>query len=318
MIKIGIKAEKLRFRQHLATEMAHYAKDCWDCEIKIFNSWVECVGHADRSAYDLKVHTKRTGVDLTAREEFEEKKLMEVHKVVLNKPALGKRYKKAANALVDYLTKDISKDEALQIAEDLKKGPKTIKLCTGEVFELQADEYKVEVTKESVSGVSYIPNVIEPSFGIGRILYALLEHSYDDQAYDDEKKVVLRLPPIVAPVQVAILSQSNKETLWSFMAQLDDEMTHHHISTKVDHSGGSIGRKYARCDELGVPYDITVDTDTPTDQCVTIRDRDSTNQIRVKVAEAPQILHDLVYGRLAWTAAYDKYPKFMRPTDDDE
>lgn len=61
LIKIGIAPERLRFRQHMSNEMAHYACDCWDAELLTSYGWVECVGCADRSAYDLTQHYKATG-----------------------------------------------------------------------------------------------------------------------------------------------------------------------------------------------------------------------------------------------------------------
>ena len=66
LIKVGIKHDGLRFRQHLKTEMAHYATDCWDAEILMSAGWVECVGHADRACYDLKVHMAKTKVKMEA------------------------------------------------------------------------------------------------------------------------------------------------------------------------------------------------------------------------------------------------------------
>ena len=66
VLRIGMDPERVRFRQHLKTEMAHYACDCWDLEIKSSYGWIECAGHADRSAYDLTVHAKATKTDLSA------------------------------------------------------------------------------------------------------------------------------------------------------------------------------------------------------------------------------------------------------------
>lgn len=59
LLRVGIQPEKMRFRQHLLTEMAHYASDCWDCEIKLSYGWTECVGIADRACFDLKVCAAR-------------------------------------------------------------------------------------------------------------------------------------------------------------------------------------------------------------------------------------------------------------------
>ncbi|GIX92978.1 glycine--tRNA ligase [Caerostris darwini] len=72
LVTVGVTPEKLRFRQHMSNEMAHYATDCWDAEIKTSYGWVECVGCADRSCYDLTQHTKATGVKLNAEAQLKE------------------------------------------------------------------------------------------------------------------------------------------------------------------------------------------------------------------------------------------------------
>ncbi|MED6183617.1 hypothetical protein PIB30_039364 [Stylosanthes scabra] len=78
LTRLGIDKDRLRFRQHLANEMAHYAADCWDAEIECSYGWIECVGIADRSAYDLRAHTDKSGVPLVAHEKFSEPKEVEV------------------------------------------------------------------------------------------------------------------------------------------------------------------------------------------------------------------------------------------------
>ena len=98
--KIGINPAKLRFRQHLQHEMAHYAEDCWDAEIESTYGWVECVGLADRSAYDLKAHSVASKVELTAHERFAEPVMEEVLVVEPNKKDMGKAFKKDANCLL--------------------------------------------------------------------------------------------------------------------------------------------------------------------------------------------------------------------------
>merc|ERR1740138_1456203 len=67
----GVKASHIRFRQHLPTEMAHYACDCWDAEIEFSMGWVECIGIADRSAFDLDAHAKASGTDLKASQKLD-------------------------------------------------------------------------------------------------------------------------------------------------------------------------------------------------------------------------------------------------------
>jgi glycyl-tRNA synthetase len=99
LIKIGINRERLRFRQHMANEMAHYATDCWDAEIHNSTGWTECVGCADRAAYDLSVHTKRTGHPLVVRQALKEPIVTEKFVPEFNMKVFGKNFKADAGAI---------------------------------------------------------------------------------------------------------------------------------------------------------------------------------------------------------------------------
>merc|ERR1740122_93923 len=88
--KAGVDVSKMRFRQHMANEMAHYAKDCWDAELLTSYGWVECVGCADRSAFDLQAHSKATGVSLVAEKKLSEAKTVEITEMVPNKQVMGR------------------------------------------------------------------------------------------------------------------------------------------------------------------------------------------------------------------------------------
>jgi glycyl-tRNA synthetase len=94
LVHIGVDRRRLRFRQHLSTEMAHYAECCWDAELFGSYGWIECVGHADRSAYDLKVHTDKSKVELVAQETFDQPRIMEVATIKTNHALLGKTFGK--------------------------------------------------------------------------------------------------------------------------------------------------------------------------------------------------------------------------------
>jgi glycyl-tRNA synthetase len=100
LIKIGITPERLRFRQHMKNEMAHYAADCWDAEIHNSNGWTECVGCADRAAYDLSVHSAKTGHPLVVRQALKEPIVYEKEVPEVNKKALGKTFKKDAATIL--------------------------------------------------------------------------------------------------------------------------------------------------------------------------------------------------------------------------
>lgn len=103
LIKIGINPDRLRFRQHMDNEMAHYATDCWDAEIHNSTGWTECVGCADRAAYDLTVHSERTGHSLVVREALKQPIVTEREVAEFNKKTIGKTYGKDSAALQKFV-----------------------------------------------------------------------------------------------------------------------------------------------------------------------------------------------------------------------
>ncbi|CAO3669044.1 unnamed protein product [Rhizopus microsporus] len=276
--KIGIKRDRLRFRQHMDNEMAHYACDCWDAEIKTSYGWIECVGCADRSAYDLTVHSKRTGEKLVVREQLPEPRTVELWQVEINKKTFGPKFKKDAKAVEETLN-SLSEDKYAQLAKELETAGVGSIEVNGQTFEVTKDHITVKRGTVTEHVREYTPNVIEPSFGIGRILYALLEHSWWVRE-DDEARNVLSFPPIVAPFKCCVLPLSGNAVFEPFVRKFSRELRQAGISTRTDDSKASIGRRYARNDELGIPYAITIDFDTVKDNTVTLRERDSTKQIR--------------------------------------
>ena len=121
LVKIGINPKRLRFRQHMANEMAHYATDCWDAEIENSYGWTECVGCADRAAYDLSVHSKRTGVPLVVREFLQEPIVTEKETPVLNKKTVGKTFGKDT-AVITQALEAMSEEQLLKIKGELAQG----------------------------------------------------------------------------------------------------------------------------------------------------------------------------------------------------
>jgi glycyl-tRNA synthetase len=99
LLNIGIDPKRLRFRQHMGNEMAHYATDCWDAEIHNATGWTECVGCADRAAYDLSVHSAKTGQPLIVRQALKEPIVTEKEVPEWNKKAVGKTFKADAATL---------------------------------------------------------------------------------------------------------------------------------------------------------------------------------------------------------------------------
>ena len=178
--KIGVDQSKVRFRQHMANEMAHYATDCWDAELLTSYGWVECVGCADRSAYDLTVHAKKTGAPLVVRERVEKPITVEEWLIEPDRKKFGPHFKKDGKA-IEAALEALPQDKREALAQTLQTDGKITIDVEG------VGNGKVEVSKEFVAiehrtrvehSRVFTPNVIEPSFGLGRILYALIEHNY--------------------------------------------------------------------------------------------------------------------------------------------
>lgn len=148
------------------------------------------------------------------------------------------------------------------------------------------------------SKTKFLPEVIEPAVGVERIFAALLFESYNN----DEKRgnVVLNFTPKLAPYKVAIFPLMNKPELVNIAREIFEELIDNDIETIYDKSG-SVGKRYARQDEVGTPYCITIDYECieegDSKGTVTIRDRDTTEQKRIKVSKITQIISDLVKGK---------------------
>jgi glycyl-tRNA synthetase len=121
LINIGINPKRLRFRQHMANEMAHYATDCWDAEIENASGWTECVGCADRAAYDLSVHSARTGHPLVVRQALKEPIITEKEVPEFNKKVLGKALGRDAG-LVQKIVGEMDEAQLLELKGELVQG----------------------------------------------------------------------------------------------------------------------------------------------------------------------------------------------------
>jgi glycyl-tRNA synthetase len=139
----------------------------------------------------------------------------------------------------------------------------------------------------------FLPWVIEPAVSVDRIVITLLLDAYDEDVINNEPRVVLRLHPNVAPVQVAVVPLSKKEELIKPAREVQRSLQGR-FRVEYDQTGGSIGKRYRRQDEIGTPFCVTVDFETLQDQAVTIRRRDSTEQERVPIAGLIARLDDLI------------------------
>jgi glycyl-tRNA synthetase len=139
-------------------------------------------------------------------------------------------------------------------------------------------EYVDPQTKER-----YVPHVIEPAAGVGRTLLALLCDAYDTDELGGERRTVLRLHPRVAPVKVAVLPLLRKDGHPELAREIYESLRPH-LAAEYD-EGGHIGRRYRRQDEIGTPYAVTVDHQSLEDRTVTLRNRDTLEQERIRIDE---------------------------------
>jgi len=288
MLTCGVSPDKVRFRQHLPDERAHYATDCWDAEI--FSErfgWVETVGIADRTNYDLSAHAKQSGEPFTVFIQYDEPKRVRETKIVADMGALGPKYRNRAKAVADALTESSPSENGAEIELD------------GEKIVIPPEYYEIKDVETEINGEYVMPHVIEPSYGIDRIIYAVLEHSFDEEVVDEETRKVLHFPPKVAPVQAAVLPLMARDGLDDIARTIRGKLQEEGILTEYDDSG-AIGRRYRRQDEIGTPFAITVDYDSKEDNTVTVRDRDSMKQIRYDIDRIPTLISGLIKGRTSF------------------
>jgi len=207
-VKLGIKKENLRLRQHAEEELAHYARECYDIDYLFPMGWSELEGIANRGDFDLIKHASFSGKSLT---------------------------------------------------------------------------YFDEETKEH-----FAPYIIEPSAGVDRSALAFLCDAYAEEPDKEETRVLLRLHPDLAPFKVAVLPLSRREKLVTLAKQIYADLRRCWMVSYDD--AQSIGRRYRRQDEIGTPLCVTIDFQSLEDEQVTIRERDTMNQIRVPISELKTIL----------------------------
>ena len=262
LISIGVPPGKLRFRQHGSNEMAHYSSDCWDGEINTSLGWVEIVGVAHRGNYDLSAHGNASSREFRVPIPGTEKE-MNLWKPDIGK--LGKEFKGDAKLI-------------LEAIKNVELKPNTSLNINGKDIVLSEDymSQKTERRSEMV-----YPNVVEPSFGLDRILYCLLESSWN---IDGEREWI-SLPQDTSPYDLLVAPLMTKDGL--------DTKAHEILKSAIDvgidayyDEAGSIGRRYARSDEIGIFYSMTIDHQTLKDGTITLRERDSKNQKRVSIEDA--------------------------------
>jgi glycyl-tRNA synthetase len=286
LTEIGVPEENQRFIEKLPWEKAHYATQCFDQEVYLDRwGWIEVSGHAYRTDYDLDCHTRASGADLRVYKEYpqpiEEERL--VVKPVMSK--LGPVFKGEAAKVAELL----SKVPADKVAASLKKDG----CYTVGNYKVLPEHVKVICQKTVVHGKRFTPHVVEPSFGSDRLFYVALEYAYGVR----EDRVVMRFPRAIAPTQLGVYPLVSKNGIAEKAQRVYQQLLSEGFAAEIDETG-SIGRRYARADEAGVPLGVTVDYDTLKDNTVTIRDRDSWKQVRSPIQDLPERLHKYFQGKL--------------------
>ena len=273
LVKVGIDPSRLRFRQHESDEMAHYAMDCWDAEIEGSYGWIECVGIAHRGCYDLERHEQATGQRLRARREFDEPRTTTIDAWTIDGAVAGPAFKALAGQ-VKAAVEELPKETTF---------PVEIALDSGETVTVEPTHVKPNQKTVKESGEWYIPHVIEPAFGIDRIIWHVLDHAYHETVKNDEPYTLMKLASDVAPIDVAVFPLFEKDGMGTMANAIHQRFCGRAGTVSMYDGSGSIGRRYARADEIGVPTCITVDHQSLEDGTVTVRDRDTGNQTRVSI-----------------------------------
>ncbi|MBX5328536.1 MAG: glycine--tRNA ligase [Candidatus Bathyarchaeia archaeon] len=279
LIDLGVPTEKQRFIEKLPWERAHYSLQSFDQEVYVERwGWVEVSGHAYRTDYDLKQHMNFSGEDLQIYKEYA--KPVEKEQLII-KPVmakLGPTFKSEAAKVAEML----SKADPEKIEASLKKN----KYYTLGKYKILPEDVTITRQKIIERGKRFIPHVVEPSFGSDRLVYVTLEYAYNVK--DD--RAVLSFPRDIAPIQVGVYPLVSKDGLPQKALEVYNMLLGEGFAVEYDEAG-SIGRRYARADEIGAALGVTVDYETLKNDTVTIRDRDSWKQVRTKIENLPELLH---------------------------
>jgi glycyl-tRNA synthetase len=282
LAQLGIHPQHQRFFEKLPTERAHYSAQTFDHEVQLDRwGWVEVAGFAYRTDYDLKKHMQATGIDLRVFKPYDSPVEKTVRVVRPNHEKIRKQYGADAGKIISLL----AREDLTQKLQGKKPG-ETIE-AGGHSIPIELFETKEEKVKET--GTKYVPHVVEPSFGVERLVYASLEHNLRMR----EDRLIMGLPFKLAPIQASVYPLVNKDGLEERARKVYEELTADGLRVEYD-DAGSIGRRYARADETGIPLGITIDYDTLKDGTVTLRDRDTWAQVRAKTDRLRETIHTIV------------------------
>ncbi|MCW4010102.1 MAG: glycine--tRNA ligase [Candidatus Bathyarchaeota archaeon] len=279
LTEIGVPAEKQRFIEKLPWEKAHYSSQSFDQEVLLDRyGWTEVSGHAHRTNFDLGCHMKASGTDMIVFKEYPNPVETEQLTVKPVLAKLGPVFKKDAGKVGELLAKADPKTVEAALKKD--------GFFMVEGFKVLSEQVQIAPQKVVVRGRHFVPHVVEPSFGSDRLFYVALEYAYGIK----EDRVVMSFPRSIAPVQVGVYPLMSKDGLAEKAQEIRKRLAEAGFMVEYDEAG-SIGRRYARADEAGIQLGITVDYESLTQDTVTIRDRDSWQQVRSEIKALPELLY---------------------------
>ncbi|MCX8170266.1 MAG: glycine--tRNA ligase, partial [Candidatus Methanomethyliaceae archaeon] len=275
--ELGVPENRQMFLEKLPNERAHYSAQTFDQVVMLERwGWIEVSGHAYRTDYDLSRHQAYSGYDLTAFRRFEAPKKEEILIAIPNVNAIAK----SAGSNVGKIISKIKNMNAKDLKLALENGPIMI-----DGIEIKPEFIEFKHESRTTSGEHFIPHVAEPSFGAERLVYVTMEYAYREK----EGRVVLSIPRNLAPIKVAVFPLINRDGLREKALEIYELIRAHGIIADFD-DDGSIGRRYARADEIGTPLAITIDYRTMEDGTLTLRYRDTWEQIRIPISELIEYL----------------------------
>jgi glycyl-tRNA synthetase len=291
--RIGVDMERFRYRQHRPGELAHYAADCWDAETEVDGDWIEATGFATRADYDLQKHARHSSESYSVFKQYDEPVTVERPTVDPDMSYLGPEFGGAAADVAEALEALVERNP------DAFEGETVTVETAGDARTVPVEATGFGVEEITESGEHVRPHVVEPSFGVGRLVYTVLAHCYEQDVVDGEQRTYLSLPPGVAPTTVGVFPLMDRDGLAERARGVERTLREAGLSAAYDDSG-AIGRRYRRQDEVGTPFCVTVDYDTLEDDTVTVRDRDSTTQTRVPTGDLAGTLTALRDGETSF------------------
>lgn len=278
LIELGVPGEKQRFIEKLDWERAHYSTQGFDQEIYLDRwGWVEVSGHNYRTDYDLKRHMEFSGVDMRAYKEYEKPVTTDVVTVKPVMSRIGPAFKENASRIVRLL----SATDPRELEASFKgQGYHVV-----ESFRILPEHIEIIHKRVEEKGRRFVPHVVEPSFGVDRLFYITIESAYTTR----DGRALLSLPRDLAPIHVGVYPLVSRDGLSEKARQVYQTLVNEGFTVEYDEAG-SIGRRYARADEVGTPLGVTIDYQTLGDDTVTIRDRDTWKQVRNEIGKLPEML----------------------------